>query len=73
MATPIQIDPVSIYDDTLLSTLLGVSAQTLARARRGGDLRYTRKGQRILYLGAWVLAWLGNEGAGQGKVVAHVR
>jgi hypothetical protein len=73
MATPIKLDPAGIYDDTLLSNLLGVSAQTLSLARRAGDLRYTRKGQRILYLGAWVLAWLGNEGAGQGKAVARVR
>ena len=57
-ATSIQIDPAGIYDDTLLYSALGVSTQTLTRARKAGELRYTRKGQRILYLGRWVLAWL---------------
>jgi hypothetical protein len=56
--TAISIDPTGIYDDALLCDLLGVSAQTLTRARRSGDLRHTRKGQRILYLGNWVLEWL---------------
>jgi hypothetical protein len=58
MATAVNINPTDIYDDALLSTLLGVSAQTLTRARRCGELRHTRKGQRILYLGSWVLEWL---------------
>jgi hypothetical protein len=58
MATAVSIDPAGIYDGPLLCDLLGVSAQTLARARRSGELRYTRKGQRILYLGEWVLEWL---------------
>jgi hypothetical protein len=58
MPTAINIDPAGIYDDPLLFELLGVGAQTLVRARRSGELRYTRKGQRILYMGAWVLAWL---------------
>jgi hypothetical protein len=58
MATAVSIDPTGIYDDPLLCDLLGVGAQTLARARRSGELRYTRKGQRVLYLGEWVLEWL---------------
>jgi hypothetical protein len=59
MATStIRIEPDDIYDDDLLSLSLGVSAQTLARARREGELRHTRKGNRILYLGRWVLDWL---------------
>jgi hypothetical protein len=58
MATVISIDPAGIYDDALLCDLLGVSAQALTHARRSGELRSTRKGQRILYLGQWVLDWL---------------
>jgi hypothetical protein len=58
MATTISIDPAGIYNDTLLCDLLGISVQTLSRARRSGTLRYTRKGQRVLYVGAWVLDWL---------------
>jgi hypothetical protein len=57
-ANSIRIDPDGIYDDDLLYGELGVSAQTLARARREGDLRFTRKGKRVLYLGQWVLDWL---------------
>jgi hypothetical protein len=62
MTTAVSIDPAGIYDDALLCDLLGVGAQTLARARRSGELRCARKGQRILYLGEWVLEWLRAEG-----------
>jgi hypothetical protein len=58
MATAIQIDPTGIYDDTLLYAVLEVSAATLTKARRSGRLRYSRQGKRVLYLGAWILAWL---------------
>jgi hypothetical protein len=59
MATgAIRIDPDAVYDDVLLYAALEVSAATLARARREGRLRYTCQGRRVLYLGAWVLAWL---------------
>jgi hypothetical protein len=57
-ATIPTISSTGIYDDALLCDVLGVSAQTLARARQDGALRYTRKGRRILYLGTWVLSWL---------------
>ena len=52
------IDPLAVYDDSALSVALGVSAESLARARQTGDLRHTRKGRRILYLGQWILEWL---------------
>ncbi len=42
----------------MLSSLLGIGSQTFATARRSGELRSVRKGQRILYLGTWVIAWL---------------
>jgi hypothetical protein len=57
-ATVPSIQHDGIYDDVLLFTVLGVSAQTLSRARAGGELRFVRKGQRTLYLGRWVLDWL---------------
>jgi hypothetical protein len=56
-----------VYDDVSLYTELGVSAQVLARARRDGELRFTRKGQRVLYLGQWVLDWLANEQQGASR------
>ena len=52
------IDPKAVYDDSALSVAFGVSAESLARARHAGDLRHTRKGRRILYLGQWILDWL---------------
>jgi hypothetical protein len=55
---PIVILPEAIYDDVWLCNHLGVSFQTLGRARKSGELRFTRKGQRTLYLGSWVLGWL---------------
>jgi hypothetical protein len=54
--------PAGIYDDDALYAVLGVSSQTLARARRDGELRHVRKGKRVLYLGQWVLDWLTGEG-----------
>jgi hypothetical protein len=56
------INPTGIYDDALLRDVLGVSGQTLARARRDGQLRFTQKGKRTLHLGSWVLAWLEADG-----------
>ncbi|HEY7428849.1 MAG TPA: hypothetical protein VH682_31755 [Gemmataceae bacterium] len=58
-ATPIPVVyPDGIYDDLLLGSVLDLSPQVLANARRMGELRYTRKGKRTLYLGRWVLEWL---------------
>jgi hypothetical protein len=62
MIDSIRIDPQGIYDDLALYKALGLSPQTLSRARRAGELRYTRKGQRILYVGAWVMKWLEADG-----------
>ena len=53
-----QIDPKAVYDDPALSVAIGVGAESLARARQSGDLRHTRKGRRILYLGQWIMDWL---------------
>ena len=52
------IDPKAVYDDSALSIALGIGAESLGRARKAGDLRHTRKGRRILYLGQWILDWL---------------
>jgi hypothetical protein len=54
----VRIEPTGIYDDGALYHALEVGSTTLARARRAGKLRFTKKGNRILYLGAWVLEWL---------------
>jgi hypothetical protein len=51
-----------IYDDAALRAVLGIGAPVLARARHRGELRCTRKGRRVLYLGEWVLEWLRSDG-----------
>lgn len=58
MLTGISLEPQAIYDDSALYVALGLSAAALGKARRAGRLRYTRQGNRVLYLGEWVLAWL---------------
>ena len=55
---PIVIEPTGVYTDGDLVLGLDLTHATLARARRDGDLRYTRKGKRVLYLGRWLLTWL---------------
>jgi hypothetical protein len=73
------IDPRGIYDDSLLWAILALNSRTLADARRAGELRFTRKGQRRFYLGQWVLDWLagsapaGNGPAGEDHGPEHVR
>ena len=64
------IDPKAVYDDAALTAAIGVSAESLVRARKAGDLRHTRKGQRTLYLGQWILEWLEAD-AVAGKGVIH--
>ena len=58
MTEPVLIDPEAFYDDRTLRRGLGITSPTLSTARRSGALRFTRKGNRVLYLGAWVLACL---------------
>jgi hypothetical protein len=55
---PVRIDPEAVYDDDILYVALGLSSKALAQARRSGQLRHTRKGNRVLYLGRWVIDWL---------------
>jgi len=58
MIEPVRIEPEALYDDGSLRQALGLTAATLAAARRAGSLRYTRTGKRIFYKGAWVSTWL---------------
>jgi hypothetical protein len=62
--TTIAIQPTGIYSTDDVCAMLDASPDTLAAARRSGELRGVRKGRRIIYLGEWVLAWLraGQEG-----------
>lgn len=58
MQQQVSIAPDAIYDDGALYLALGLTPATLAQARRSGGLRFTRKGNRTLYLGQWVLDWI---------------
>jgi hypothetical protein len=55
------IQPTGIYSTGDLCAMLDVSPDSLAAARRAGELRWTRKGRRVIYLGEWVLTWLRQE------------
>jgi hypothetical protein len=58
MHEPISITPDAVYDDGTLYLSLGLTPAALSKARRAGELRFTRQGKRTLYLGQWVLDWL---------------
>jgi hypothetical protein len=58
MIEPVLIEPEALFDDGALRQVLGLTPATLAAARRKRLLRYTRQGNRILYLGRWLLDWL---------------
>lgn len=56
---PVRIDPQAIYHDGQARLILGLSETTFCNARRSGELRFSRCGNRILYQGQWLLDWLG--------------
>lgn len=58
MSGPHTIELEGLYDDKALGRLLGLRPGSLARARKAGELRFTRRGGQILYFGRWVTAWL---------------
>jgi hypothetical protein len=58
LSTAGRIESDAIYDDTLLYRELRITSAVLARARKSGELRYTRRGNRTLYLGQWIRNWL---------------
>lgn len=51
----------SIFDDEGLTKTLGIRFGSIEKARKAGELKYTRRGGRILYLGRWVKDWLTHE------------
>jgi hypothetical protein len=58
----IRFDPDAFYDEDALR-LLGLDGETLARARRVGELRCRQLGRVRLYKGQWLQEWLsGSEG-----------
>ena len=61
MTEPVRLDPEAIFDDGALRRMLHLPQSAVDRARKSGELRSTRKGGRVLYLGRWVLDWLTGE------------
>ena len=61
MHRPISIQPDAFYDDATLNRDAGIRFASLARARKSGELRSTRRGGRVLYLGQWVIDWLASD------------
>jgi hypothetical protein len=68
MLAGVELQPDAIYDDGALVMSLGIASASLVRARRTGQLRYRRVGQRCLYLGRWVLDWLNGTAADRQEV-----
>lgn len=67
MPVTYRIDPEQWYDIGAVVLALDIPSSTLARARRKGQLRYTRKGRRVLFLGRWLLDWL-TDASGESEV-----
>ena len=67
------IDPSALYDDAAICVAIDVGANTLKEARRNGQLRFARKGNRVLYFGSWIIDWLSAapEPAEEAKEVVH--
>jgi hypothetical protein len=59
---PFTIDPAAVYDEAAVILSFDLSSDMLARARRRGDLRSSRRGRRTYYLGQWLLDWLLRQG-----------
>ena len=63
MPEPIKLIADAFYDDGDLTVGLKLSQSALDRGRKSGELRYTKRGGRVLYLGQWVHQWLSAEPA----------
>jgi hypothetical protein len=63
MGEPILIPSEAFYDDKALVESLGLRYGSIERARKAGELRFTKRGGRILYLGRWVQEWLAHDEA----------
>ncbi len=57
--TPVAlIDPVAVYSETSVALALDITLAALRAARRRGELRYVRRGRRVLIHGRDLLDWL---------------
>jgi hypothetical protein len=58
MPQPFTIEPSAWYDSHVVLAIFGIGPETLARARREGVLRFSRRGRKTLYKGEWLQEWL---------------
>ncbi len=58
MYSGFSIDPNAIYGEGDLVLGLGITQAALLKARRAGQLRFIRKGKRVLFRGQWLLDWV---------------
>jgi hypothetical protein len=58
IVSPTHIERSAVYIERSASIVMRVPASTLARARREGAIRYSRRGKSIYYLGEWLIDWL---------------
>lgn len=63
MTDPFVIEADAFYDDAAVRLETGITAGTLAKARKAGILRYTDRAGRNMYLGQWLLDWLTGDGS----------
>ncbi len=48
----------AFYAEDLIRRSLGLNASMLAKARKAGELKYAKRGKRVLYRGDWLRDWL---------------
>jgi len=62
------VDPLGVYTPAAAARLLGFRTNTLPRYMRKGQLRYAKRGGRVLILGSWLMEFLAG-----GEVLARPR
>jgi hypothetical protein len=66
------IPPTAIFTAAQLIELLGLTANTIRRAVRRGDLRVSRRAGKYFVIGAWVHQWIeGGEVQRQRHKLSH--
>lgn len=52
------IDPNGVYSLDDVAAIMGTSRRGIARAVKEDGLAYSRRGNRRVFLGQWVLEWI---------------
>lgn len=54
-----KIEPTNLYDDEAIYVAFGIERKDTSQAKQDGTLRYATIADRTLYLGQWIVDWLG--------------